>query len=83
MVLRQSGNGWNFASETILEDFVWQHLPSLLECQPLKRQYFSDGDVCDILALTTQKRLVIIELKNVRTATSCRSLRATTKACCD
>jgi RecB family endonuclease NucS len=65
MVLRQSGNGWNFASEAILEDFVWQHLPSLLECYPLKRQYFSDGDVCDILALTTQKQLVVIELKNV------------------
>lgn len=29
MVLKKSGNGWNFASETIWEDFVSQHLPTL------------------------------------------------------
>jgi RecB family endonuclease NucS len=31
---------------------------------PLQRQYYVDGQVCDILAIDHDKRLVVIELKN-------------------
>lgn len=64
-MLKKVGQGWQFASENNLEDFVWGQLNSLFELSPLKRQYTAYGDICDILALDKNNRLVIIELKNV------------------
>jgi len=46
-----------------LEDFVWNHLEQLFQFFPLKRQYISKGEICDILALK-DKQLAILELKN-------------------
>ena len=64
-MLKKVGESWQFASENNLENFVWTRLDSLFELSPLKRQYAASSDVCDILALDKNKRLVIIELKNV------------------
>ncbi len=64
-MLKKVGEGWQFASENNLEDFVWGQLNSLFELSPLKRQYTAYGDICDILALDKNSRLVIMELKNV------------------
>ncbi len=63
-MLKKVSKGWQFASENNLEDFVWSQLNNLFELFPLKRQYTTSGDVCDILALDKNSRLVIIELKN-------------------
>ena len=62
--LRKTGEGWEFASEVALEDFVWGNLQQLLGFTPLKRQYPVKGEVCDILALNETRQLVILELKN-------------------
>ncbi|MBD2364680.1 DUF91 domain-containing protein [Anabaena minutissima FACHB-250] len=62
--LRKTGEGWEFASEAALEDFIWQNLQQLLGFTPLKRQYAVKGEVCDILALNQTKQLIILELKN-------------------
>lgn len=62
--LRKTSQGWEFASEQALEDFVWNHLNDLLHVSPFQRQLAVMGEVCDILALTAEQQLVIIELKN-------------------
>lgn len=62
--LRKVAQGWEFASEKSLEDFVWSALEDLLHLRPFQRQYAVKGEVCDILALTADRSLVILELKN-------------------
>jgi RecB family endonuclease NucS len=62
--LRKTGIGWEFESETALEDFAWANLKQLLGLTPLKRQYVVKGQICDILAVDENKRLVVLELKN-------------------
>ncbi|MBE9126676.1 MULTISPECIES: endonuclease NucS domain-containing protein [unclassified Coleofasciculus] len=62
--LRKTGIGWNFESEANLEDFVWSNLQQWLGLTPLKQQYSVKGLFCDILAVTEQKQLVVLELKN-------------------
>lgn len=62
--LRKVAQGWEFASEKSLEDFVWSVLEDLLHLRPFQRQYAVMGEVCDILALTADRSLVILELKN-------------------
>lgn len=64
-ILKKVDGDWQFASENNLEDFVWANLNSLFGLSPLKRQYTVYGDICDILALDENSRLVILELKNV------------------
>ncbi|ERT04217.1 hypothetical protein M595_5844 [Lyngbya aestuarii BL J] len=64
-MLRKSREGWEFNNEAALESFVWKNLSSLLGLKPLKQQYRVQGEVCDILAIDSCKRLVILELKNV------------------
>ena len=62
--LRKTGQGWQFESEEALEDFAWANLRQLLGLTPLKRQYLVKGQICDILAVDDNKRLVVLELKN-------------------
>lgn len=62
--LRKTGSGWEFESETVLEDFVLANLQQLLGLTPLKRQYRVSGQICDIVAVDENKRLVVLELKN-------------------
>ena len=63
--LRKTGTGWEFESEVALEDFVWTNLKQLLGLTPRKRQYRVNGQICDIVAVDENKRLVVLELKNV------------------
>jgi RecB family endonuclease NucS len=62
--LRKTGSGWEFESEIDLEDFVWANLQQLLGLIPLKRQYRVNSQICDIVAIDENKRLVVLELKN-------------------
>ncbi len=62
--LRKTGQGWEFEGEQALEDFTWANLKQLLKLTPLKRQYVVKGQICDILAVDENKRLVVLELKN-------------------
>lgn len=64
VTLRRVAGGWEFSSELALENFIWDNLEEVLGLLPLKRQYTIRGEICDILAVTPQKQLVIIELKN-------------------
>lgn len=63
--LRKTGQGWEFENEEALEDFTWANLTQLLGLIPLKRQYMVKGQICDILAVDDNKRLVVLELKNI------------------
>lgn len=62
--LRKTGQKWEFESEAALEDFVWANLKKLLKLTPLKRQYRVNSQICDIVAVDKNKRLVVLELKN-------------------
>lgn len=64
-MLKKVDGSWSFANENNLENFVWSKLNSLFGLSPLKRQCAVYGDICDILALDENSRLVILELKNV------------------
>jgi hypothetical protein len=55
---------WSFKTEFDLEEFVWANLETLLQLKPLARQYGIKGQICDILAITPEQQLVILELKN-------------------
>jgi hypothetical protein len=58
-------NSWHFHREQALEDFLWAHLEPLLGITPLARQVAVQRQVCDILGVDAQQRLVVLELKNV------------------
>ena len=51
-------------SESLLEEFIWLNLDRLLKINPLKRQYIvNNKNRTDILGLTQERRLAIVELK--------------------
>lgn len=62
--LLQTATGWTFASEAALEKFAWEHLQDIFGITPLKRQYISNGEICDILAVSPDRALTVLELKN-------------------
>lgn len=64
VILRRIAGGWEFSSELALENFIWDNLEAVIGLIPLKRQYIIRGEICDILAVTPQRQLTIIELKN-------------------
>ncbi|AMA10398.1 endonuclease NucS domain-containing protein [Picosynechococcus sp. PCC 73109] len=55
---------WHFGSEAELENFIWDNLKDIFDLTPLKRQHYIDNNICDILAVSKNKELAIIELKN-------------------
>ncbi|PZO43005.1 MAG: hypothetical protein DCF17_07025 [Shackletoniella antarctica] len=62
--IKRIGEKWDFLSEADLEDFVWENLLQLLQLQPLAKQHSSDDrNRFDILGLSQDKSLSIIELK--------------------
>ena len=63
-MLRHSNGYWGFVDELELENFVWNRLSEIFNLTPLERQFNIRGQICDILAVTNEKQLVIIELKN-------------------
>ncbi|MBD1853926.1 recombinase RecB [Cyanobacteria bacterium FACHB-502] len=64
VALRKTGNGWEFASEAVLEDFIWANLNQLFSLDPLARQLGINGEICDIVAVSSDRSLTILELKN-------------------
>jgi RecB family endonuclease NucS len=56
---------WQFDTEFSLEEFLWVSLEPLLSLKSLARQYSTEGQICDILATTSDRQLVVLELKNV------------------
>ncbi|WP_024545288.1 hypothetical protein [Picosynechococcus sp. NKBG15041c] len=54
---------WHFANEAELENFIWDNLKDIFNLTPLKRQHYIESNICDILAISKNKELVIIELK--------------------
>lgn len=62
--INKTADGWQFANEAVLEDFVWDNLEDLIGWKPLRRQHHVDGNYCDILAIGKNRQLVVIELKN-------------------
>lgn len=65
IMLKKNADKWEFESEEDLENFVWENLPILLRLKPLKRQYPINGEKSDILAISEDRQLAIIELKNI------------------
>ena len=65
VALRKTSDGWKFASEAALENFVWGSLPQMFGVTPLKQQHIVNGEICDILAVDGDRGLVVLELKNV------------------
>lgn len=65
VALRKTSDGWKFASEAALENFIWGNLPQMFGVTPLKQQHIANGEICDILAVDGDRGLVVLELKNV------------------
>ena len=65
VALRKTSDGWKFASEAALENFIWGNLPQMFGVTPLKQQHIANGEICDILAVDSDRGLVVLELKNV------------------
>jgi RecB family endonuclease NucS len=63
-LVKLSGNTWEFATETALEDFIWENLTALFDLTPLERQRPINGERCDIISVSRDNQLVILELKN-------------------
>ncbi len=64
IIIKKEEGGFQFKSETELENFVYIHLDKLLNLSPIARQYRIGTEICDVLAASDRKRLTIIELKN-------------------
>jgi RecB family endonuclease NucS len=64
VALYKTSQGWEFLNEAALEKFIWENLEQLFNLTGLKQQYISKGEICDILAVDINRRLVILELKN-------------------
>lgn len=62
--INSTGTKWEFKSETALEDFVWDKATTRINSP--ERQYPVRGQICDILAVNTHGRLVVLELKNTQ-----------------
>lgn len=63
-MLRQFRGKFLLKSESLLEEFIWLNLTQLLKINPLKRQYVvNNKNRTDILGITQERRLVIVELK--------------------
>lgn len=63
--LYQRLDEWKFYDELTLEDFIWNNLNEILNLIPLKRQFIINTERCDILAVDQDRKLNILELKNV------------------
>lgn len=62
--LKQVQGDYTFYDEFELEHFVWSNLKAIFGFEPLTRQYYADENYADILALSSDRELVVIELKN-------------------
>jgi hypothetical protein len=65
IIIKKKDGGFQFKSETELENFVYIHLDKLLNLSPIARQYRIGTEICDILATNDRNDIGIVELKNV------------------
>ncbi len=65
-LIKLAGNTWEFANETVLEEFIWDNLTAIFNLIPLERQRRINGERCDIISVSQNKQLVILELKNLQ-----------------
>lgn len=63
-MLRTTGVGWEFESEALLEDFLKRHLQALLGLKVIAQQHVINGQICDLVAISENRQLAILELKN-------------------
>lgn len=61
--LRKTTTGWEFATEEAFEDFIWANLDQMFGLTPFARQFYVQGQYCDLLAVDRNKQLTVIELK--------------------
>jgi RecB family endonuclease NucS len=64
VALQKTDEGWKFIDESELENFVWENLEEIFALKPLKRQLNIKGEICDIIGISENNQLAIIELKN-------------------
>ena len=64
VALQKTEQGWKFIDESELETFVWDNLEEIFELKPLTRQLAIKGEICDIIGISQNNQLAIIELKN-------------------
>ncbi|MCX5982924.1 endonuclease NucS domain-containing protein [Anabaena sp. AL93] len=64
VALQKTDQGWKFIDESELETFVWENLEEIFQLKPLTRQLYIKGEICDIVAISKNNQLTIIELKN-------------------
>ena len=63
-VLKQYRGKFLLKSELLLEEFIWLNISQLLQISPLIRQYIvNKKNRTDILGITKDRRLAIVELK--------------------
>lgn len=63
-LLRKIGDSWQFESEALLEDFFRKNLQEILGLKVLSQQHYINGQVCDLIAISPDGEIVIVELKN-------------------
>lgn len=56
--LKKIGGKWKCSSEAQLEDYLWLNLPHLMNLTPFKRQFYINNQICDILALNSNRQFV-------------------------
>ena len=63
-MLTRATSGWMFDSENSLENLVWNNLGLLFAVKPIARQFPCRGEICDLVAMGSERELIILELKN-------------------
>ncbi len=63
-LLKKTANKWEFSSEQVLEDFIWNNLGNLFGLIPLMRRYTVFREIRNILAQDSNGQLVVIKIKN-------------------
>ena len=62
-MLKKAEQGWIFAEERLLEDFIWDSLEPSLNLIPLQRQFRIQGEYSDILAKTKNNNQLEFKFK--------------------
>ncbi|MCY7320268.1 MAG: hypothetical protein LH660_00285, partial [Phormidesmis sp. CAN_BIN36] len=73
-MLTRAMSGWTFDSENSLESLVWSNLSLLFAVKPIARQFPCRGEICDIVAMGSERELIILELKNSEDRYLCQQL---------
>ena len=61
VALQKTVQGWKFIDEAELETFVWDNLAEIFELKPFARQLNIKGEICDIIGISKNNQLTIID----------------------